>query len=193
MFRIIIIFISFFMAVTVFATPIAEQSSFLAVEKELTKNANIAGDFEQTRQISGLDNTLKSTGTFKISSESGLYWSQEKPFKSTLKVTKNRLEQQIMDNPPTILTRDKQPVVFSFTQVFMSILQGNTEAIDKNFNAKFSGDVSSWQMSLTPKNKLMSKAIKNISLTGGKTIDTIKVTDMDDNIVNIKFSNVVVE
>ncbi|APC96918.1 outer membrane lipoprotein carrier protein LolA [Francisella frigiditurris] len=193
MFRILTTIISFLIIITSWATPIAEQPNFVAVEKQLTKNSNITGKFEQIRHIDGLENPLISSGTFKLSPDSGLYWDQDKPFKSVLKVTKDRLEQTVMDNPPTVITRDQQPVVFSFTQVFMSILQGNTDSIEQYFNASFKGDTKDWEITLTPKANLIGKAIKSIYLKGSNTITFVKVIDTEDNIVDIKFSDVVVK
>lgn len=193
MFRILITIISFLIITTSWATPITEQPNFIAVEKQLTKNSNIAGKFEQTRHIDGLENPLVSSGTFKLSPDSGLYWNQDKPFKSVLKVTKDRLEQTVMDNPPTVITRDQQPVVFSFTQVFMSILQGNTNSIEQYFNASFKGNTKNWEITLTPKANLIGKAIKSIYLKGSNTITFVKVIDTEGNIVDIKFSDVVVK
>ncbi|MFC4891681.1 outer membrane lipoprotein carrier protein LolA [Pseudofrancisella aestuarii] len=193
MFRILITIVSFFIVTISMATPIADQPNFLAVEKQLTKNSNISGNFEQTRHIDGLQTPLTSSGTFKLSPESGLYWNQDKPFKSILKVTKDSLEQTVMDNPPTILTRDQQPVVFTFTQVFMSILQGNTDSIEQYFNASFKGNTKDWEITLTPKANIISKAIESIYLKGSNTIDFVKVIDTEGNIVNIKFSNVVIK
>ena len=177
---------------SVYAGSLDNNKDFLAVEKQLTKNANISGDFEQTRYISGLDNPLKSTGEFSITTD-GLVWDQTDPFKSTMKASKDRLEQSIMDNPPTVITREQQPMVFTFTQVFMSVFQGDTTSVESYFNIEFSGDVNGWKITLSPKSSPLDKAIKTIELEGSKTIEHIKVTDAQENIIDIKLMNVKVK
>ncbi len=177
---------------SVYAASLEDNKDFVAVEKQLTKNANISGDFEQTRYISGLDNPLKSTGEFSITTD-GLVWDQTDPFKSTMKASKDRLEQSIMDNPPTVITREQQPMVFTFTQVFMSVFQGDTSSVESYFNIEFSGDVNSWKITLSPKSSPLDKAIKTIELEGAKTIEHIKVTDAQENVIDIKLMNVKVK
>ena len=170
-----------------------DNANFKAVEKQLTKNANISGDFEQTRYIQGLDKPLKSSGTFAISSDDGLLWKQTKPFDSTMKATKDRLENSIMDNPPTVVTKEQQPMIFTFTQVFMSVFQGNTKDVQNYFDIDFTGDINSWSIELTPKSSPLNKAIKNITLKGAKTIEQINVADAQDNVIDIKLTNITVK
>ena len=167
----------------------SSNKNFALVQKQLAKNINISGDFTQIRKISGLDSNLKSSGTFSISKNSML-WNQTKPIKTTMSMSKNKLVQTIMDNSPTIITREKQPVVFTFTTIFMSIAQGNGTSINNYFDVEFNGVVNAWSLSLKPKSSPIDKAIKSISVKGGKYITSIDVVDTQGNNIDIKFSNI---
>ncbi len=173
-----------------FANNDPANKDFLAVEKQLTSNTGIAGKFTQTRAIQGLETPLKSSGTFSLSEDGNLTWTQTKPFKSVITMSKTRLVQTIMNNPPTVMTKEEQPIVFTFTQVFMSILKGNTQSAKEYFDVNFTGTTKAWQISFIPKGSPLNKAIKNITLEGSKTINTIKVIDSQGNIIDIKFSDI---
>ncbi|WP_150467957.1 LolA family protein [Francisella sp. SYW-9] len=180
----------FAIVVPLFASNIVNNSDFQAVEKQLTKDTNISGKFIQVRQISGLSSNLKSSGTFKLSNDGSLLWQQQKPIKTTMQMSKDKLTQTIMDNPPTILTREDQPVVFSFTNVFMSVFKGDTKTISEYFDANFKGNTQKWNISLKPKSSPLNKAIKEITLKGGKYITNIEVADTQDNIIKIKLFDI---
>lgn len=107
-------FISIFLTIMapLYASDLTNNSDFQAVEKQLTKDTNISGKFIQIRQIAGLNSSLKSSGTFKLTNDGSLLWQQQQPIKTTMQMSKNKLTQTIMDNPPTVLTRDDQPIVF---------------------------------------------------------------------------------
>lgn len=175
-----------------YSAPLSDNPNFVAVEKMLMQNTDVSGKFTQSRQMQGLERPLLSSGTFVLSQSQGLVWKQEKPFASTLTVTQNRLEQQIMDHPPTVITKEQQPIVFGFTQVFMSVLQGNTQAVEQYFNLNFSGSPQAWELVLTPKGSPLDKAIEAITLNGSKTIDFIEVKDAQGNVMEITLSDVVV-
>ena len=173
-----------------FANNNLTDKNFLAVEKQLTSNTGIAGKFTQTREIQGLDTPLTSSGTFSLSQDGKLTWTQTKPFNSVITMSKTRLVQTIMNNPSTVMTKEDQPIVFTFTQVFMSILKGNTQSAKEYFDINFTGTTKAWEISFIPKGSPLNKAIKNITLDGSKTINTIKVIDSQGNIIDIKFYDI---
>ena len=188
----IILLVSFVMFFNCsFANSDMNTTNFIAVEKQLTSNTNIIGDFVQERQIQGIDNPLKSSGTFGLSDDGSLIWTQTKPFKSVMTISHDKLSQTIMDNPPTIMTKESQPVVFTFTQLFMSILKGDTKSVQQYFNVDFTGDAQSWSIVFTPKTAPINKAIKSLIFKGGKNIDSIKVVDTQSNVISIIFSNII--
>ncbi|ASG68893.1 hypothetical protein fh0823_20220 [Francisella halioticida] len=180
----------FITIVSLYAAPASQNQDFISVEKQLTSNSNISGKFIQTRQISGLDNDLKSSGTFQLKGKNSLIWIQQKPIKIELKLSKNKLSQTIMDNPQNILTQEKQPVVFTFTNIFMSMLKGDASSINEYFNMKFKGNTDKWTIVLSPKSTPINKAIKKIILKGGKYITHIEVNDTQNNIIKIQLLNI---
>ena len=110
---------------------------FTEVQKMLAQQDNLSGAFKQTRYIPLLSHPLVSYGHFTLSKKSGLHWIQKKPFSSTLTLTNNKITQTIADNPPTIITKAEQPIVFSFTNIFLSLFNGNMALVENYFKCDF--------------------------------------------------------
>lgn len=169
------------------------SGNFIKVQAELAKVTNVSGNFQQIRNMALLSKPLVSMGDFQLSRKEGLKWYQAKPFSSTLIVTQNKIEQRIGNNPPNIITKEQQPIVFSFSNVFLSVFNGNTKAIEEYFKINFMGDINKWSMVLTPKVAPLNKAIVNIKLTGDKYIRTIKINEAKHNSMTIYLSNIKAE
>jgi len=176
----------------IFSHPLSSvnQKDFNVVQKMLASSSNLKGNFQQTRYIKLLSSPLTSSGTFSISQTAGLTWNQTQPFSSKLTVTDNKIEQQMQDAPPTIMTKEKQPIVFSFTKIFLSIFEGNTKALETYFNVYFNGNLENWQIALKPKNSPLDKAFTSIELQGKKYVSSVTINEVKGNKLVIKFTNV---
>ena len=100
------------------------------------------------------------------------------------------LTQTIENNPPMVLTKDKQPFVFSFSEIFLSIFKGDSNALNQSFTIGFHGDIKHWNMILKPKSFPLNKAIKSIELSGGKVIDLVIVNNVKHDQLIINFYDV---
>ena len=178
------------LSITANAANIDKPSNFLTIQKQLSKTKNIQGKFTQERVIKVLTNPLISSGHFSLSKTKGLKWIQEKPFSSTLTLNSSVLTQTIANNPPMILTKAKQPFVFSFSKIFLSIFNGDQNTLKQSFNIKLNGNIENWNMILTPKSSPLDKAIKFVNLKGGKTIDQVIVKNVKNDQLIIKFYDI---
>lgn len=172
------------------ASPIADQHAFIAVQQQLAQAKSLHGKFTQKRVIKVLSKPLLSSGHFSLSQKQGLKWIQEKPFPSTLTLSSSRLTQRIGNNPPMVLTKAKQPIVFSFSKIFLSVFKGDKTGLNQSFKIAFTGTPQHWNMTLTPKSSPLNKAVKSIKLSGGKIIKQIIVDNVKHDQLIIKFSDV---
>ena len=171
-----------------FAT--TQPSNFTQVQAELSKQSNISGNFKQIKIIKLLSQPLVSTGHFSLSKQYGLQWLQTTPFKSRLMVTQNKIVQQLENNPPTVLTQKQQPIIFSFSNIFLNVFNGNISQIRQYFDVDFSGNLQHWQLTLKPKDSPLNKAIKQIQLSGDQYIRLIRIEDTQNNQTQIILYNV---
>lgn len=163
------------------------QTIFNTITKNLSTKKIISGHFQQIRTMKLLSHPLISSGHFVLSKNSGLRWVQTKPFPSTLIVTNSIIEQQLPNTPTTIITKKEQPLVFSFTKIFLAIFNGDIQTIQDNFNISFSGSKEQWFIELEPKSTLLKKALLKITLTGSDTIKQVTIQEPQDNNMTIKF------
>ena len=113
------------------AQTITPESQFKQVQIMLSKADNLSGDFKQIQKIKILSTPLISTGHFFLSKKKGLQWHQTAPFKSRLIVTTSKIEQQLENQPSNIITKEQQPIIFSFTNIFLSVFKGETATIQE--------------------------------------------------------------
>lgn len=185
-------FVTIGYADNIYLHPLNESNSaaFQKVQVQLSKADNLSGNFNQVRKMRLLSSPLESSGTFVLSKKNGLQWNQTSPFKSSLIVTSTKIEQQIENTPPTVITQKQQPVVFSFTHIFLSVFNGDTAAITGYFDIYFSGDTKAWKIALKPTNTLLQKAIVGIEMTGGKYVQTVTINEVKQNQMIMKFTKV---
>ena len=186
----ILLFVLFSMGVYAAPLTISNQKIFHAVQQQLASADNLSGHFTQTRDIKLLSSPLKSEGNFILSKSKGLSWNQTQPFKSQLTVTADKLTQQIGDNPPITLTKEQQPIVFFFTQTFLSVFKGDTKALTPYFNIGFSGDQKNWQIRLAAKTAPLNKAITQIELSGGNYFNSAVISEATGDKLTIHFRHI---
>jgi outer membrane lipoprotein-sorting protein len=177
---------------SVFEHPLqtASQSTFYKIEAGLARTGTVNGKFTQTQYMALLSSPLVSNGYFSLSKKTGLSWVQETPFSSKLTLTENKLLQQIGDTSPTIITRQEQPIVFTFTRIFLSIFDGNSQLLETWFDIYFIGGTQAWTIGLIPKASPLNKAIAHIVLTGSKYVRSVTVQDTKGNRTVIEFSDI---
>ena len=160
------------------------------VHKMLAQADGLAGHFKQVRKIKLLAAPLVSSGRFVLSKAQGLKWQQTSPFKSNLIVTGEKIEQQLENSPKLVITKEQQPVVFSFTNIFLSVFNGDTKAISEYFTITFTGNTAHWNIILKPIAAPMNKAIESIAMSGGKYINCITINEVKNNQIIIQLFNV---
>ena len=176
----------------VFSHPLKadNREAFHEVEARLTRQADLKGKFTLTRHIKLLSNPLHSSGNFRLSHRNGLYWQQQDPFEATLTLNQNKLTQQLKDQPRTVITRDKQPMIFTFTHIFLSVLQGHRDTIKQNFKRYFTGSPEHWQIGLRPRHAPLNKAIASIILKGDHYLRTVVLRETRGNSMVIHFHDI---
>ncbi len=168
----------------------SNQSAFNKVQAQLSTSNRLSGEFKQIRKMKLLSTPLMSEGNFVLSKNNGLQWHQTKPFHSDLIVTPSKIEQKIENTPPTIITKKQQPIVFSFTNIFLSIFNGNAKAIKNYFKIYFIGNTYAWKIALKPLGSPLNKAILSIEMSGGKYVYSITINEVKQNQMILNFFNV---
>lgn len=140
---------------------------------ELTKSLkqNVNGDFNQTKNIIGLQNSIKSSGEFSIKKDEFIL-NTLKPIKNTTKIDKNGVF--IIKNGEWV--KSDRSVDLG---LLLSIINVDIAALKSEFDTKLSGNNSNWHIMLLPKGFMVSKIFKSIEISGGEYVKKIKLTEVN--------------
>ena len=181
------IFLGMMLTVSAAAQDTAETLLTLeAVTARLSEPDVLRGRYSQTRLIAVLSRPLESSGRF-ILSERGLHWQQEEPFISVLIADGERLVQRLADGQVTTIDGAEQPIVLSFSRIFLSIFRGDHGELEDNFSIQFETHDDVWEIGLTPIGFPLSEAINKIMLRGREHIDQLSVFSHSSDEMTINF------
>src|SRR5687767_12644287 len=133
-------FVAALFPVHLFACEMADLS-FLAADETLHY------EFTQTKTVAALSNPLVSNGVLGLSAKQELVWQTLRPLKSTLVIGADGLRQ--FNRNDQLVNEIANPVAAELAQVFLSLLSGNTQALETAFTRNLTcGENSSWQLHL---------------------------------------------
>lgn len=146
----------------------------------------VRGQFVQQKYLRSLPQPLTSTGLFTLSAENGLLWELRAP-----------LHQDLLLTPTAIFRRDDggkwqalpQAVgAGRETRMFLTVLSGDTQALQDNFDMALKGSASDWQLIMTPKSALLKQIFTDIRISGGKLVQRIELreTQGDRTVMDMK-------
>jgi hypothetical protein len=87
------------------AAPVAQIQAILAKPKVL------CGRFDQTKQLAGLKNPLRSSGRFCVVADKGVLWRSLQPFANTLRLTREEIVQWHGERLAMRLNAKQEPTV----------------------------------------------------------------------------------
>lgn len=170
---------------------IAVEPSLLdSIRSQLLKRTSIKGEYHQAKFVRQMETTLDSSGRFFLDRKKGLEWHQEKPFTFTMKLTIDRMEMQKPGEASEVLTKDQNPMVFTFSRTFLGLFSGDIAGLTDQFDIEASGSEKSWTLDFAPKAALTKKAIKKIVVQGSDLVNKVMVEDRQGNTMSITFSSV---
>lgn len=172
-----------------FLTTCSQAITLADLQQQFSKNEIVRADFSQDRYINGLPDSLHSTGKMILSQKLGLWWQQLTPFEMILKMNQQRMEQNIADQKPQIITAETQPQLFQFNHLLTAIFTADRKLLEDNFDVTLSEQNRQWTLLLKPKLAPLSKIFQQITLSGEVYLQKIIIDDMQNDKTVISFSN----
>lgn len=176
----------------------AAVGSISELQRVLSENSIVRGEFTQTRNMEMFAQPLTSQGTFLLDKSSGLLWTQTTPFPVNLVLTDNKLSQSFADQPAKIITDKENPMAFYFSHIFLSVFHGDTQKLQEQFSLSFETATiqspdentgnNSWTLTLTPKSAPMNAVFEVITLQGNSDIERIELKEIRGDSTVIEFS-----
>lgn len=155
-------------AADVFSSPLTAETApaFDSVRRALCAHEVQKGDFIQTKTIARLKRDLVSSGTYLISREDGIVWNTQKPYPSTMTVTKRAVIQTAASGKKTVLQSGSNATFESLSAVISSVFQGGEALSADNFDIYFAESDSGWTAGLVPKDSTISAVAASFELFG---------------------------
>ncbi len=173
--------------------PIYSQSAETVLQrlnKTFAPASQLLGNYQQERFVKHLAVTLNSSGKFSMKKNGGIKWEQLSPFASALNISEKEMSFKVEGSASRIIEREADPILYSFGQAFLSLLKGDDTGLQAQFNIQEDIKKNSWHLLLTPKNDLVKKVIKTISIDGDTFVKSVRIEDRTDNYMKIEFRNI---
>lgn len=179
------------------AALLAQTNSLDSVCKSLASHPNTTGDFTQTKTLQTNGRKLTSTGKF-IFCPLGILWQTEKPFPTSLILTKDSMTQIAANGKKSVMSGKDNQIFANISETLSSVFSGNAEALKKNFDCSFSQTGDSWSIYLLPKDSTIAAVMKSLQLTGtcdsastnaAAALTSLEMTESSENTIRYEFAN----
>jgi Outer membrane lipoprotein carrier protein LolA-like len=164
------------------AAPVAEIQAILA------KPSVLCGGFDQTKQLVGLKNPLRSSGRFCVVADKGVLWRSLQPFANTLRLTRDEIVQWQGERLAMRLNAKQEPTVRLINTLLFSVLAGDLAQLEKHFAVDGVVVDGAWSVKLKARDAAVGKVIAAIALDGGAYVKNIAIDEANGDRTRIVFS-----
>ncbi|MDO4433402.1 MAG: outer membrane lipoprotein carrier protein LolA [Alysiella sp.] len=178
-----------FSALLCLFSPILWAFSTSELAKTLQKPNHLQGEFTQERHLKSLSKPMLTSGQFVLMPQKGLLWQMQKPFNSILRVRSDGIMQW---NGKTWLNPNNGKLSGQSQQIqlFLDLLGGNTQGLEKQFVLQLSGSPQKWTLQLLPKSVLMQQIFKQIDIQGDNVVRRIELHEKQGDRTVMQFKHI---
>ena len=155
----------------------------------LQKPQNVQGNFVQQRQLKSLSKPMTTSGSFTLVPQKGLLWKMQKPFETTLRVRSDGIMQwngSQWVNPNTSKLNGQSRQI----KLFLDLLGGNTQGLEKQFDLKLNGNEKKWTLTLTPKTAITRQIFNRIEINGDTLVRKIELDEKQGDKTIMQFNQI---
>ena len=164
-----------------------DEENFARVCELISSKKITKGDFKQLKFIHRFKREMASSGIFLISSDDGILWQTQKPYFSTMVMTKNAIIQTNAKGKKSVLSANSNATFEQFATVLSSVFTGKSEVLTQNFEVEFIGTTDNWNINLIPKNSSVRKFVEEIEMAGKISIDLMTIHEPNGDYIRYEF------
>lgn len=180
-------------AAPVFDNPVnAEQLRQMTAPaaRELAKAPVLRGTFVQRKFLSGIPKPLRSSGSYVISRDQGIWWHTQLPFDSDFILTPDSMVQLDDGKIAARLSAEQQPGLRVVGDVFFSIFALDPTTLAANFDLfGLRGERDAWSMGLRPRAAALRNVMSETVITGALRVDKVEFWDAHGDRTEITLSS----
>ena len=178
-----------FAAALTLASPLLWAFSTAELAQTLQKPANVQGAFTQQRYLKSLSKPMTTNGQCVLIPKRGLLWHMQKPFENRLRVRADGIMQW---NGKSWVAANQSKMNGQSQQIrlFLDLLGGNTQGLEKQFDLQLSGSQQKWTLRLNPKTALMKQIFNHIEISGDSVVRRIELNEKQGDRTVMQFNQV---
>ncbi|MDO4641524.1 MAG: outer membrane lipoprotein carrier protein LolA [Neisseria sp.] len=178
-----------FSTVLTLASPLIWAFSSAELAQTLQKPENVQGAFTQQRYLKSLTKPMTTHGQFVLMPKRGLLWHMQKPFENRLRVRADGI-MQWNGNAWSAVNASKLSGQSQQIRLFLDLLGGNTQGLEKQFALQLSGNQQAWTLRLNPKTLVMKQIFNQIEISGDNVVRRIELNEKQGDRTVMQFNQI---
>lgn len=173
----------------VMAAARADDFSLEQLSRQLSEPEVVRGTFVQEKYLRSLPQPLVSSGSFVLARDRGLLWLLGKPVQQDYRISASGIARR---NAGVWQQSDQQGPAARQNDLFLAVLRGNTEALQRDFELDLSGEPQGWALTLKPRSRLLKQIFDTIVIEGSVTAERIELleTQGDSTVLLLRDINI---
>jgi outer membrane lipoprotein-sorting protein len=175
--------------------PGSTQSTNLVsqIAAQLGRANGVRARFTQTQTRAALKQPLVSSGSLLLVRGRGVVWHIETPYQATYLITDagvsevNAAGQHVTGASPHGTSGARG--VAEVSRMMRAMLGGDLSALYAQFDVQAVGTSAQWQMQLTPNQPQLAQAIKELQMSGGNYLRTLRITLASGDVTSLDFTD----
>ena len=144
------------------------------LSQQLREPVVVRGQFTQEKHLRALAMPLVSRGEFVLARGHGLLWLLREPLQQDYRVTAAGIAQRT-DSGWQTATR--QGAAKRQNELFLAVLGGDAEALQRDFELDLQGSAEAWMLTLTPRARLLQQIFTTIQIQGSAAAERIELLE----------------
>lgn len=157
-----------------------------ALQQQLGAPAVVRGQFVQDKHLRALPQPLSSSGRFVLAREQGLLWLLERPLAQDYRIGTAGIARR---TPQGWQAQGSQAHGSQQQRLFLAVLQGDSEALQRDFALDLQGRADAWQLRLTPRSALLQQIFSHIEIRGGALVEEIVLHESQGDRTRLRLSD----
>lgn len=153
----------------------AQAFNLPQLAEQLSGPAVVRGDFIQEKHLRALPQPLTSQGQFVLARDHGLLWLLQQPIRQDYRISALGIARRSEQGWQAL---DLQGSSARQNQLFLAVLSGDTQALQRDFDLQLNGDPDAWRLQLTPRGALLRQVFETIEIEGSDTVTRIELREV---------------
>src|SRR5690606_15776468 len=167
-----------------------EDEAIQNVIRQLSAVMLINGQFEQQKQLQGLDYPLTSSGHFIFWKEKGLYLASEKPFFNASTITPTDIIQWQEDGTGRISEEQSGLIQREISRTLLAIFRADIKLIGGRSATRWRFEGERWQLVLPARHDLVREHMHLAELLGVQYIESLQIIGCNGDLTRLVFTHI---